>query len=69
VLAWWIGSLLGIAGETLKAVTLEGAMPVMVLSLVIADELRLDVPLAATCITISTVASFFTIPVMMRVLF
>ncbi|HEY6011029.1 MAG TPA: AEC family transporter [Nitrospirota bacterium] len=69
VLAWWIGSRLGLAGDTLKAATIEGAMPVMVLSLVIADEFELDVPLAAACITVSTVLLFFTMPVMMRVLF
>ncbi len=69
VLAWWLGSRLGLTGETLKAVTIEGAMPVMVLSLVIADEFDLDVPLAAACIAVSTTALFFTMPVMMRLLF
>jgi predicted permease len=68
-LAWWVGSQLGMTGEALKAVTIEGAMPVMVLSLVIADEFDLDVPLAAASITVSTVALFFTMPVMMNVLF
>jgi predicted permease len=69
ILAWRIGSWLGLTGDTLKAVTLEGAMPVMVLSLVIADELELDVPLTAACIAFSTVALFFTMPLMMKVLF
>ncbi|MGE5173822.1 MAG: AEC family transporter [Betaproteobacteria bacterium] len=69
VIAWWIGLRLGISGAALKAVTIEGAMPVMVLSLVIADEFDLDVPLAATCIAVSTVALFFTMPVMMKLLF
>jgi predicted permease len=69
VLAWWVGSRLGVSGEALKAVTIEGAMPVMVLSLVIADEFDLDVPLAALCITVSTVALFFTMPVVMKILF
>jgi predicted permease len=68
-LAWWAGSRLGISGDALKAVVVEGAMPVMVLSLVIADEFDLDVPMAATCITVSTVVSFFTVPVMMKMLF
>ena len=68
-LAWWIGSRLGMSADALKATTIEGAMPVMVLSLVIADEFDLDVPLAAACITVSTVALFFTMPVMMRLLF
>lgn len=68
-LAWWLGMRLGLASETLMAVVIEGAMPVMVLSLVIADEFDLDVTLAAMCITVSTVALFFTMPVMMGVLF
>jgi predicted permease len=69
VLAWWIGSRLGMNVGVLKATTIEGAMPVMVLSLVIADEFDLDVPLAAACITVSTIALFFTMPVMMKILF
>jgi predicted permease len=69
VLAWWIGSRLGLQADVLKATTIEGAMPVMVLSLVIADEFDLDVPLAAACITVSTVALFFTMPVMMKLLY
>ncbi len=68
-LAWFIGSRLGMTAEVLKATTIEGAMPVMVLSLVIADEFDLDVPLAAACITVSTVALFFTMPLMMGLLF
>ncbi len=67
--AWWTGRQLGISGETLRAVTIEGAMPVMVLSLVIADEFGLDVQLAATCIAVSTVALFFTMPLMMGFFF
>jgi predicted permease len=68
-LAWWIGSRLGMSADVLKATTIEGAMPVMVLSLVIADEFDLDVPLAAACIAVSTVALFFTIPAMMKLLY
>lgn len=66
--AWWIGTRLGVTDGALHALTLEGAMPVMVLSLVIADEYGLDVPLAAACIALSTAASFFTIPAMTAVL-
>ncbi len=69
LVALFAGRLFGLGGEELRAVVIEGAMPVMVLSLVIADEFELDVPLAATCITVSTVASFFTLPLMMKVLF
>lgn len=69
VLAWLFARLAGLTGDVLKAVVIEGAMPVMVLSLVLADEFELDVPLAATCIAVSTIAAFFTLPMMMKVLF
>lgn len=69
VLAWFFARLAGLTGDVLKAVVIEGAMPVMVLSLVLADEFDLDVPLAATCIAVSTIAAFFTLPMMMRLLF
>jgi malate permease and related proteins len=68
VLAWLFARALGMTGDILQAVVIEGAMPVMVLSLVLADEFELDVPLAATCIAASTVASFFTLPLMMKIL-
>lgn len=69
VMAWLFARAVGLDGEVLQAVVIEGAMPVMVLSLVLADEFELDVPLAATCIAASTVASFFTLPMMMKILF
>lgn len=69
VLARLAGARLGLPDPALRAATIEGAMPVMVLSLVIADEFELDVPLAAACITVSTVALFFTMPAMMKLLF
>jgi len=68
LLAWGLGRLAGLGGDVLRSVTIEGAMPVMVLTLVIADEFRLDVPLAATCIAVSTVASFFTVPAILAAL-
>ena len=68
VVTWWIGSLLGVSGGVLQGLVLEGSMPVMVLSLVIADEFCLDVPLAATCIAVSTLASLITAPLMLHLL-
>lgn len=68
-ITWWTGSQLGLTGDLLKAVTVEGSMPVMVFLLVIADEFSLDVPLAANSIAVSTVLLFFTMPVMMKILF
>lgn len=69
IVAWYAGARLGLKGEALAAITIEGSMPVMVLSLMIADEFDLDVPLAAVCIAFSTVALFFTMPLMMKMLF
>jgi predicted permease len=69
ILAWWIGAKAGLSAEQVKAVTIEGAMPVMVLTLVVADEFGLDVPLTATCIAVSTAALFVTLPLVMALLF
>jgi predicted permease len=69
ILAWGVGHWFGLDGMVLKATTVEGAMPVMVFLLVIADECELDVPLAATCIAVSTVLLFVTMPMMMGMLF
>lgn len=69
IVAWWVGQQLGLSGDTLKAVTIIGAMPVMVISLIIADEFELDVPLTALCIAVSTVALFVTMPLVMNLLF
>jgi predicted permease len=69
MLIWWIGSQLGLVSDSLKAVCIAGAMPVMVTLLVIADEFELDVSLAAICITVSTVAMFFSMPVVLNLLF
>ena len=51
-LAWFVARAVGLSGDVLTAVVIEGAMPVMVLSLVLADEFELDVQLAATCIAV-----------------
>ena len=69
VLAWWISAKVGLNAEQVRAVTIEGAMPVMVLSLVVADEFGLDEPLAATCIAVSTAALFVTLPLVMALHF
>lgn len=68
LVAWRLGSQLGLTGPALKALTMEAAMPVMVLSLVIADEFELDVPLAATSIAVSTAAMIVTMPLMVGLL-
>ncbi len=59
------GRLLGLTDITLKAVTLEGGMPSMVLSLLVATVFGLDVSLVAFAIVVSTLASFLTLPVIL----
>lgn len=69
LLAWWIATKTGLGPDQVRAVTIEGAMPVMVLTLVVADEFGLDVPLMATCIAVSTAALFLTLPLVISLLF
>ncbi len=56
-------SMLGLTGDALASCLIEGAMPTMVLSLLIAAKFKLDVSLAAFLIVVTTVLSFFSLPV------
>jgi predicted permease len=57
-----VAYLLGLKGVALASCLLEGAMPAMVLSLLIAARFRLDISLSAFTIVITTALSFFTLP-------
>jgi predicted permease len=57
---------LGLQGEVLDAMLLEGAMPTMVLSLLIASRFGLDVSLSAFMIVVTTLLSFFSLPAAVR---
>lgn len=57
---------LGLTGTALSASIVEGAMPTMVLSLLLAAQFRLDVALAAFTIVVTTVLSFGTLPAAVR---
>lgn len=59
--------LLGIRGNALVSCLLEGAMPTMVLSLLIAARFKLDVSLSAFIIVTTTIASFFILPLAMSI--
>jgi predicted permease len=61
-ISYMIAVLLGLKGTGLASCFIEGAMPTMVLSLLIAERFRLDVSLAAFIIVITTVISFVTLP-------
>lgn len=62
LVVWGAGVVLGLRGETLTAVALEGAMPSMVLGVVICDRYRLDTTLYAAAVTLSTALSMITLP-------
>jgi predicted permease len=58
---------LGLQGQALSSTLLEGAMPTMVLSLLIAARFKLDVALSAFIIVVTTVLSFFTLPIAVHI--
>ncbi|MGO9015682.1 MAG: AEC family transporter [Dissulfurispiraceae bacterium] len=62
-IAFTIANLLGMKGNALASCFIEGAMPTMVLSLLIASQFGLDTSLAGFMIVVTTVLSFFTLPV------
>lgn len=61
--------LLAMKAPYLEAVTLEGAMPTQLLTLVIADRFNLDSRLLAGVIVLNTVLAFATIPLVRALLF
>ncbi len=54
--------MLGLKGTALASCLVEGAMPTMVLSLLIASRFKLDESLAAFIIVVTTTISFVTLP-------
>lgn len=58
---------LGLQGQALSSTLLEGAMPTMVLSLLIAARFKLDISLSAFMIVVTTVLSFFTLPLAVHI--
>ncbi len=62
LVSWGWAQTLGLTGQAFKAVILEGAMPTMVLSLLVAAEFELAVSLSAFTILVTTLLSFLTLP-------
>jgi predicted permease len=60
---------LGMEGELLEAVTVEGAMPSQLLTFVIADRFKLNVSILALVIGLDTALAFLTIPFVHGLLF
>lgn len=61
-LSYTAAVMLGLKGTALASCLVEGAMPTMVLSLLIASRFKLDESLAAFIIVVTTVISFVTLP-------
>jgi len=68
LLVWGMALIMGLSGPMVTALVLEGAMPCMVLGMVICDRYGLDTPLYAAAVTLSTLLSLVTLPVWFRLL-
>ncbi len=62
LMVWGVSALLGISGELQLALVLEGAMPSMVLGLMVCERYNLDTGLYAAAVTVSTLLSVLTLP-------
>lgn len=62
LVVWAVASALGMRGEVLAAVVLEGAMPSMVLGVVLCDRFNLDTSLYAAAVTVTTALSLVSLP-------
>jgi len=62
LIVWQVGATTGISGETLRALVIEGALPSMALGIVLCDRFGLNTGVYAAAMTLTTVLSFFTLP-------
>jgi len=68
LIAWAAAIGVGLPDRLLAPAVIEGAMPSMVLGLVICDRFKLDAALYAEAVTLSTALSLFTLPIWVHVL-
>jgi len=68
LIAWGGAIGVGMPDQFLAPVVIEGAMPTMVLGLVICDRFKLDVALYAESVTLTTVVSLVTLPLWLQLL-
>jgi predicted permease len=61
-----IASFIGLKEKALSSCIIEGAMPTMVLSLLISAQYKLDTQLSAFIIVVTTILSFFTLPIVIH---
>ena len=67
LISFMTGRTLGLQGQALSSTLLEGAMPTMVLSLLIASRFKLDISLSAFIIVVTTALSFVTLPIAVHI--
>lgn len=61
-LTWALATGLGLSGDRLLGLTLEGAMPSMVVGVILCDRFGLNTTLYASAVTVCTLASLVTLP-------
>jgi len=66
LIAWGASIGVGMPADYLAPVVIEGAMPTMVLGLVICDRFKLDVGLYAEAVTLTTICSLLTLPLWLQ---
>ncbi len=60
-LSWWLGSLVGLEGLTLKVFLLDNAFPSAILAGVLSAEYEADAPFATLCVLVTTIVSLVTV--------
>jgi len=68
LIAWAASIGVGMPEKLLAPAVIEGAMPTMVLGLVICDRFKLDTALYAEAVTVTTLLSLLTLPLWLQVL-
>jgi len=68
LIAWGAAIGVGMPANLLAPAVIEGAMPTMVLGLVICDRFKLDTGLYAEAVTLTTLLSLLTLPFWLQVL-
>ncbi|OIO69131.1 MAG: Auxin Efflux carrier [Zetaproteobacteria bacterium CG1_02_53_45] len=66
LIAWGAAIGVGMPADYLPPVVIEGAMPTMVLGLVICDRFKLDVALYAEAVTLTTALSLISLPLWLQ---
>ncbi len=66
LIAWGASIGVGMPADYLAPVVIEGAMPTMVLGLVICDRFKLDVALYAEAVTLTTALSLISLPLWLQ---